>query len=326
MDEAAFFLSETEGPQVAERVFQALTPSTAQFGDLAKIIVASTPYGTSGLFHDLWTRADAGELEDAHAAHATTREVNPSIERSFFAQAELLDPDGFKAEYEAQFVGSGGAFLDAERVREATADRGELEPGEASGWVAGLDPAFQSDPFGLALVGRRDGGLVLGRVQAWLPKRRWYTRRELSFEERRGVEDDVLEQVAEVCRRYRARCVTDQHLAAEVADKLRRFGLSVTSVPMTMTSKTAAYQELRARLNMGELELYPDQQLLAELGRLRTRYTAGSSSVVNPRVGGSHGDLAQALALAVYEMRGAGSAFEIDPDVHVIPAGAASAA
>ncbi len=58
---------------------------------------------------------------------------------------------------------------------------------------------------------------------------------------------------------------------------------------------------MRARLNLGQLELYPDEQLLAELGRLRTRYTAGSSSVVNPRVGGSHGDLAQALALAVYE-------------------------
>jgi hypothetical protein len=83
---------------------------------------------------------------------------------------------------------------------------------------------------------------------------------------------------------------------------------------MTAPSKTAAFQELRARLNMGELELYPDAQLLAELGRLRTRYTAGSSSVVNPRVGGSHGDLAQALALATYSMRGGDPLFEIDED------------
>jgi hypothetical protein len=51
--------------------------------------------------------------------------------------------------------------------------------------------------------------------------------------------------------------------------------------------------------------------LLAELGRLRTKYAAGSSSVVNPRVGSSHGDLAQALTIAVYAMRGAGSAFEV---------------
>jgi hypothetical protein len=174
MDEAAFFLSESEGPQVAERVFQALTPSTAQFGDLAKVIVASTPFGTSGLFHDLHTRAANGELEDAQAARGTTAEMNPSIESSFFERAELLDPDGFKAEYLAEFVGSGGAFLDSETIREAIADRDELLPEHASGWVAGLDPAFASDPFGLALVGRRDGRLVLGKVQAWTPRRRWF--------------------------------------------------------------------------------------------------------------------------------------------------------
>jgi transcriptional antiterminator Rof (Rho-off) len=56
MDEAAFFLSETEGPQVAERVFEALVPSTAQFGGLARVIVASTPYGTDGLFAGLRRR------------------------------------------------------------------------------------------------------------------------------------------------------------------------------------------------------------------------------------------------------------------------------
>jgi hypothetical protein len=38
---------------------------------------------------------------------------------------------------------------------------------------------------------------------------------------------------------------------------------------------------------------------MAELRRLRARHAAGQSSLVNPRVGGSHGDLAQALALAV---------------------------
>ena len=68
---------------------------------------------------------------------------------------------------------------------------------------------------------------------------------------------------------------------------------------------------------MGELELYPDNQLLEELRRLRTKYTAGSSSVVNPRVGSSHGDLVQALAIAVYAMRGAGSAFEL-PEVCLV--------
>lgn len=65
LDEAAHFQSETEGPQVADRVFEALVPSTAQFGDAARIIVASTPYGEGNLFADLFKRATSGELPDA---------------------------------------------------------------------------------------------------------------------------------------------------------------------------------------------------------------------------------------------------------------------
>jgi hypothetical protein len=71
---------------------------------------------------------------------------------------------------------------------------------------------------------------------------------------------------------------------------------------MTAASKTTSFTALRARLNLGGLELYDAPGLVAELRRLRTRYAAGAASVVNPRAGGSHGDLAQALALAVYDL------------------------
>ena len=157
------------GRQVADRVFVALVPSTAQFGGAARVILASTPYGTSGLFAETWTRAANGELEDAVAPGATTAEVNPTIDAGFFEAEQARDPESFRSEYLAEFVGSGGAFLDPEVVEAAVADRGELLPEHATSWVAGLDPAFASDPFGLALVGRRDGQLVLGWVQAWTP-------------------------------------------------------------------------------------------------------------------------------------------------------------
>ena len=42
-------------------------------------------------------------------------------------------------------------------------------------------------------------------------------------------------------------------------------------------------------------------ELVGELRRLRAQHTAGRSSVVSPRVGGNHGDRAQALALAVWQ-------------------------
>ena len=138
---------------------------------------------------------------------------------------------------------------------------------------------------------------MLGVARAWRPSREKPT----SFEERRAVEDSVICEVAAVCQRYRAAVVTDQYCAPQVVEALTRFGLAVSTRPMTASSKTEAFGELRARLAAGSLELYEQPDLLAELRRLRTRFTAGNASVVNPRVGGSHGDMAQALALAVVE-------------------------
>jgi hypothetical protein len=73
MDEAAHFLTETEGPQVVERVFNSLVPATAQFGDKARIILSSTPWGQDGLFADMFQRAPSGELKDAAAHHRPRR-------------------------------------------------------------------------------------------------------------------------------------------------------------------------------------------------------------------------------------------------------------
>jgi hypothetical protein len=301
LDELAHFV-DTEGNSAAETVWRALTPSVAQFGAQARVIASSTPWGQDGLFATLYAQASSGELVDAAAQHATTREANPTISAEVLAAEEARDPDGFRSEYGAEFVGGGASFLDPERIAAAVTLPGELAPEQAAGWVAGLDPSFARDPFGLALVGRDPGDrdrLLAGRVQAWQPRR--IRGAGGAFEQRREVEDTLLAEVAAVCRRYGARVVTDQYAAPAVVERLRRAGLRVRTVAMTAASKTEAFAELRARLNAGSLGLYEQPELLAELRRLRTRYTAGAASVVNPRVGGSHGDMAQALALAVFE-------------------------
>jgi hypothetical protein len=148
------------------------------FGDAARIIVASTPWGTEGLFARLFQQASSRELADAAAHRFTTAEMNPTITAEFLAAEQARDPDTFAAEHEARFEGSGQAFLDFDRFEAGGVD--ELATHAGVGWVAGLDPAFSSDPFGLALVGRDQGErerLVIGRVTAW--KRR----RASSFEE-----------------------------------------------------------------------------------------------------------------------------------------------
>jgi hypothetical protein len=298
MDEAAHFLSETEGPAVADRVLGSLVPATAQFGAGARIILASTPFGQDGLFATLYQQASSGELPDAQCFHATTREANPTITDELLAAEELRDPEGFRAEFEASFLGSGAAYLDFDRFE--VAGRDGLPPDAVTVPILGLDPSFSRDPFGAVVVGRDPDyprRLLVAHVEAWQPPRR------RTFLAGRRVEDEMLGKAAELAKRYRARVVTDQHAAPAVVDRLRGQGLSILVHSMTATSKTEVFAELRARLYSGELELYEHGQLLAELRRLRAKFTAGQASVVNPRVAGSHGDLAQALALSVYEHR-----------------------
>ena len=231
-DELAHML-DGDGNSAAESVWRALLPSTAQFREHGRVIASSTPWGQEGLFATLFQQATSGELVDAHAEHASTQEASPTVDPAFLAAEEARDPDGFASEYLAKFVGGGASFLDPERIADAVTDRGELLPEQATSWTAGIDPSFSRDPFALALVGvdphdRRR--LLVGKVQAWQPRRIAGAGR--SFEERRTVEDFLLAEVGEVCKRYEARVITDQHCAPAVVARLRQAGLSVEAHPM----------------------------------------------------------------------------------------------
>jgi hypothetical protein len=157
--------------------------------------------------------------------------------------------------------------------------------------VVGVDPAFNTDPFGVAVVGRdleTQSRLLVARVEALKP---------------RGSFAGPVDRVAEIAEEFGARVVTDQYAAPAVLERLRGHGLSVREHTMTPASKTAIFGELRARLYDGSLEVYQHPSLIGELRRLRTKFTAGQAAVLNPRVGRSHGDQVQALALATYELR-----------------------
>jgi hypothetical protein len=301
LDEFAHHFDLAEGgPAVASRIWAAMTPSVAQFGDLGKVAAISTPLGDEGLFAELWQKAKNGEIPRSGAFHAPTS-ANPQVDADYLhAQEVALGADDFRREFGAEFIAGGASFIDVDRVREVMADRRELLPHGGHGWLAALDPSFSSDPTGLAIVGRDPSDrsrLVLGLAQRWLPpKRRRKTRAETE-----RVMDEVLDGVAEIVSRYGARVVSDQHLPGTVVDELRKRGVHASISTWTATSKTQAFQALRSRIYTQRIELYEDKQLLAELGRLRTNFRGGSAVVETPRVGDSHCDLATALAAAVWE-------------------------
>jgi len=307
------------GDSNAEAVWRALVPSTAQFGEQARIVVASTPAGSAGFFADLYARASSGELEGAASYHATTQEANPTIGAEFLASERVaLGEEAFRSEYEASFEGGLGLFFSDEELREIVREQADALPEDGRGWLLALDPSSGGgDPFAAVLVGRDarpgyEGRLLVGGVHSWKPRQG--TRRKLSRRSRAERDlwlDRVLDQVAAVALRYRAGCISDQHLPGVVTDELRKRGVPRVSIrAWTSTSRAEAFQSLRARVVTERISLPDHPDLLAELRRVRRRFRAASSSTVEvPRLGDSHGDLALALALGVHEIdrRGVGT-------------------
>jgi len=132
-------------------------------------------------------------------------------------------------------------------------------------------------------------------------------RKSASFEEVASVHESTLATIIDLLDPFDVSAAwTDQYAAKPVLDRLGRAGIYTRQLPMSAQTKTAIFSQLRARLYDGTLRVPAIPDLVAELRRLRTRFAAGSASVITPRAGGSHCDQAQALALAVYALRTSG--------------------
>jgi hypothetical protein len=248
------------------------------------------------LFYDFVTAAEGGMLPSACSVHAATWDMVPDIDPAWLeARRTEMGDDAYQREYGAQFGAGAGEFFD---LHDVEWESGPAAPEDASGWVCGLDPAFHSDRFGVALVGDarwEPDTLLVGLVDAIEPRGV-----AKSFEQRRAREDATLAEVWAVIEPYAAvglKIVTDQHQASAVESFFGRKGITVEVVNLTGPVQTQAFTALRARLVDGSLRAWRHPGLFEDLRRVRV--ARRSESVELPRYSGGHCDTASALALAV---------------------------
>ena len=290
-------LDETTGPGSDRRIFEAIGPTLARFGSLGCLLVISSAYGESGLYHELLQQVLAGEIPNARAAVHTTAEMWPDVDTAFLdAERRRLGREAFEREYECvASTGTGSFFADLSAY---ALDSGPAPPDAGKGWVAALDPAWSRDSFGYAVIGESTesaGMLVCGALGAIKPER---TR---SFARKRKREDSVLRAVWEAVAPYRPRIVTDQTNADAIKHHYEREeGATVKVVHVTGPIQAQAFTVLRSRLDDGSLTLWRCPELLDELRRVSVK---GADKIHLRRSGDSHVDIGCAVALGAYELR-----------------------
>jgi phage terminase large subunit GpA len=277
LDEAAHFQG-TDGSllDVAE-LWRAIVPTTAQFPE-RRVMVLSTPRYSTGWFAELCEKAASGLVPTMRHWHATTAEMDPSLER-FLAEAMAEDPGAFAREYLAEFVGAISAVFDAELVRAATKGREatmELPPEPRQEYVVSIDAAAVHDAF-VAMIGHKaqDGRIVVDRIRTWRGSKAAPVRFEQTFDE-----------IADLAKSYNgATALLDQWAGEVLRQRLVARGVDVVLVPWTNESKLEAVTATRRSMYAGRLSIPPHRQLVAELHQLEQRPTPSG----RPHIAGAAG-------------------------------------
>ena len=281
MDEAAFMSTAEDGFAAGKQVYQALVPSTAQFGGHGYVMLTSTPNWRSGIFWDLWRAGNEGLADDIFVVHSPTWTMNPTISRESLEPEFRSDPDSAAREYGANFSAATGAYLDPLDVL-ACVRRGigTLAPAEGVTYACAIDPAFARDAFAMGIAHQEGDRSVVDGVWVW---------------HRAGFER-TLDEVVAVANNYRIRDLrTDQYSSQAVVEGLSKRRMSCDARPWDNLGKYEAFSRLKAAINTRQMSLPDDDALVQELLTLEARPTPSGATRI-AAAGSAHDDRAIVLA------------------------------
>lgn len=256
-------------------------------------IMISTPITVENWFHQLYVKAENGELKDALAFHFTSYD-NPYQSKEAIDEIKRQTPEFvFQQQYLAiPHSDSGLVFKD---VRRAVVNAPPINSGRAgeNRFILGWDPARARDYSVICVVDRTTGHLVF-------------------FDRSNNIEWDIQqERVLKIARRYgNAKIIMD---ATGIGDPLLN-GLQTKAIKekwqifvepykiSTNRAKVELIETLAVMIQEWEITYPPIPELLHELMSFRYfESDAGNIRYDHPK--GEHDDAVSALALCAWEQR-----------------------
>ncbi len=288
---ASVVLDEAAWMPNADELWQALVPSITASSE-HRLSVLSTPRGKGGLFHRLWTTADASRwsrhritIDDAIAGGCT-------VDREAL-RAAVADEPTWRACYLCEFVDERYSLLPYDLIQ-ARADEElpyhlDLASLAAFGDLyAGFDVGRKHDLSVLALVERADSAFV---------SRGFLEMRQAPFDEQEQALQAVL------ARRivYRL-CIDASGIGLQLSERLvRAHGSRVEPLTLSLPVKEDLAARMLRVFQRGEISIPDEPRLAADLHSVEKQFTAaGNVRYAAPRSEGSHADRFIALSLALH--------------------------
>jgi len=284
-DEIAWYM--TEGVKADDAIFNALNPRRAQFPG-AKCLKITTPAGKQGLF---WKEFDEGfKVPGRLTIKAETRLMNPTIPKDFIDKEYKRDPDNAAREFGAEFSETVSGFF-ASCIEELKAcftfTTGDMPYVSECEYFSAIDQSGLTgqDKFGYAIAHKDDrlNKILVDVVREWDTK----------------DADYIMEEIRHLNTTYHCPDVTkDGYASGWVTNALEKRGLNV----LASERLAVVYTNLKT-LVLARRVFMPDHpSLRGSLLKTQAFFSKSNNLTVgHERTREGHGDLANAVARAIYD-------------------------
>jgi hypothetical protein len=300
-DECAFGL-DGDANRGTRALFDAISPSIAQFAPHSKILELSSPWLADGVFYEHFMQAKSGEFKGMACRQIPTWAINPGLPYGcdFLENARKKDEEAFRVEFGAEFRRNNSTLVAPEVIDAAVnKDRTTLIPQRdlMGTYVLALDPARGGkgrDDYVACIVHYEGNRLVVDKFHEF----------EASFEIAGKMEVNIAEVEYWITEQHRMydfeSIVLDQYNSASTIQSLSQ-SFPISELTWSVSTKMKAFGKLKELLNSGLIELPNHKKAISQLKNLGVIYRASGQWTVTGGKESSIDDYCFCLAAAILQ-------------------------
>jgi hypothetical protein len=291
MDELAFAVGGSEVNAGGEAIYNALSPSMAQFGRYGKLFALSSPGIKAGIFYKLYEQSislrEDGEKEFPNMLgfRKATWTVNPRISRDFLAAEKKRDPVMFAVEYGANFISNAMGLVDS-RIVDDSVDYSDTlgKPNDLyyGQYYLSLDPAKGNrDDYVACICHYQDQHLCVDLWHEFKATKKVLKRTSSGDEAVSQVDiKEVQAWIKSMHSRWGfATVVLDQYNSMETIQALQDY-IDIREFIWSLSTKTKAYSKLRDLFNAGLVRICPNEKGIQQIKNLTVIHRPNGQWVV----------------------------------------------